>query len=84
MAGLVDKEVWESIASSAKSLFTQPGFLDWWEHGKQLVTPGFADAIERESTINMILYDPETRTFSTSDGGLLGRDAISNDNKEEA
>ena len=84
VAGLVDKEAWESIASSAKSFFTQPGFLDWWEHGKSVLTPEFVDAMEREPTINMILYDPETKTFSTSDGGILGGDAVLNDGKEEA
>ncbi len=83
MAGLVDKEVWVSSASSVKAFFSQPGFPDWWEHGKQLLTPEFVDAIEREPAINMILYHPETQTWSRSDGGLLGRDAVLNDSKED-
>ena len=41
-AGLIDRDVWEAEQAILGVCLTQPGFLDWWEHGRQYVTPDFA------------------------------------------
>ncbi len=75
-AGLIDKEVWEAEESIMAVSFTQPGFLDWWEHGQQFVTPAFARLIEKSNATNLVLYDPETRTWSRPEDGRFGQNAI--------
>ena len=74
-AGLVDEQVWEAESSLMAVSFTQPGFLDWWQHGKQFLIPEFARVIEKVKTTNLVLYDPETRTWSCPPDGTFAQDA---------
>lgn len=55
--------------------FSQPGFLDWWEHGQQFVTEEFARVIEKSPTTNFVLYDPVTRTWGRPERGKFAHDA---------
>jgi hypothetical protein len=73
--GLISKEFWEADLSTITGAFTQAGFQDWWKHGKQFVTAEFASVIEDSSLVNIVLYDPETQTWSAPVGGVFGKDA---------
>jgi len=35
-AGVKDRSIWEAELRLASPTLTQPGFRNWWEHGKQL------------------------------------------------
>jgi hypothetical protein len=74
-AGLIDEQVWHAESSIMAVSFTQPGFLDWWEHGRQFLIPEFARVIERVKTTNLVLYDPDTHTWSRPQEGRFARDA---------
>jgi hypothetical protein len=74
-AGLIDEDVWEAERSILLVCLSQPGFRDWWEHGQQYVTPEFSRLMEEAPTPNMVLYDPETRSWSRPEGGRFGKDA---------
>ncbi len=74
-AGLIDKEVWEAEQAMLSVCLSQPGFLDWWEHGKQYVTPEFIRLMETCTKSNMVLYDPETQSWSRPEGGIFAQDA---------
>lgn len=76
-AGLIDRQVWEAERSIMAVSFTQPGFLDWWEHGQQFLIPEFARVIEKAGTTNLVLYDPDTQTWSRPEGGKFAQDALS-------
>lgn len=74
-AGLIDEQVWEAESSIMAVSFTQPGFLAWWEHGRQFLIPEFARVIERVKTTNLVLYDPDTHIWSRPQTGRFGQDA---------
>ena len=74
-AGLLDRNVWEAEQRIGATLFTQPGFLNWWEHGQQFLTPEFVSVMENSPVTNLVLYDPETNQWSRPEGGLMGKDA---------
>lgn len=76
-AGLIDQQVWEAESSIMAVSFSQPGFLDWWEHGQQFLIPEFARVIEKIKPTLPVLYDPDTRTWSRPAGGKLAQDAQS-------
>lgn len=73
-AGLIDKEVLEAEESIMAVSFTQPGFLDWWEHGQQFLIPEFARHMEQCKSTNLVLYDPGTRSWSRPEAGIFGHD----------
>lgn len=73
-AGLIDEGVFEAEKALMAVSFSQPGFLDWWEHGQQFVTPEFARVIEKSRATNLVLYDPETRQWSRPQGGQFAQD----------
>jgi hypothetical protein len=74
-AGLINRDVWEAEQSLMGASFSQPGFLDWWAHGKQFLIPEFASLMDKCKATNLVLYDPETRTWSRPEGGRFGQDA---------
>jgi hypothetical protein len=74
-AGLIDEDVWEAERALLLVFLSQPGFHDWWQHGRQYVTPEFSRLMEETPTPNMVLYDPETRSWSRPEGGHFGKDA---------
>jgi len=74
-AGLIDEQVWDAESSIMAVSFTQPGFLDWWEHGQQFLIPEFARVIEKVRTTNLVLYDPETKMWSRPSDGSFAQDA---------
>ncbi len=74
-AGLIDKEVWEAEQAILAVCLSQPGFLDWWEHGQQYVTPEFIRLMETCTKQNLVLYDPETQSWSRPEGGGFAQDA---------
>jgi hypothetical protein len=76
-AGLIDRQVWEAESSIMTVSFSQPGFLDWWEHGRQFLIPEFASVIEKIRPTLPVLYDPDTQTWSRPEGGKLAQDAQS-------
>ena len=76
-AGLIDQQVWEAESSIMAVSFTQPGFLDWWVHGQQFLIPEFARVIENVRSTNLVLYDPDTLSWSRPAGGQFARDAES-------
>jgi hypothetical protein len=73
-AGLIDEDVWEAERAILLVCLGQPGFLDWWEHGRQYVTPEFSRVMDESPKPNMVLYDPETRSWSRPEGGRFGKD----------
>ena len=75
-AGLIDRDVWEAERAILGVCLTQPGFLDWWEHGRQYVTPEFSGAMEALPKPNMVLYDPERRAWGRPDGGRFAKDVV--------
>lgn len=74
-AGLIDEGVWEAERALMAVSFNQPGFLDWWEHGQQFLTVEFARLIEKSNATNLVLYDPETQTWSRPQEGKFAHDA---------
>jgi hypothetical protein len=74
-AGLIPIEAWEADVATISPVFTQPGFLDWWEHGQQYVTQEFAEVISNVERKALVLYDPETQSWGRPASGLFGRDA---------
>lgn len=75
-SGLIDEDVWEAELKLGTAAFTQPGFLSWWEHGKQFLTDEFVTIIEAAQTVNLVAYDPESNSWGRPEGGLLGKDAV--------
>jgi len=71
------RQVWEAESSIMTVSFSQPGFLDWWEHGRQFLIPEFASVIEKIRPTLPVLYDPDTQTWSRPEGGKLAQDAQS-------
>jgi hypothetical protein len=74
-AGLIDEKVWEAERHLLTVHFTQPGFVDWWEHGKQYVTTEFARHIEECDRPSIVLYDPDKQTWGRYEDGLFAQDA---------
>jgi hypothetical protein len=74
-AGLVEKGVWEAERALMAASFSQPGFQDWWEHGQQFLTEEFARVIEKTVATNLVLYDPETQTWSRPEKGRFAHHA---------
>ena len=74
-AGLVSEAVWEAEKSIAAPLFSQPGFVDWWEQAKQFHIPEFTQVIDTLPKVNLVLYDSQTGTWSTPEGGKLAHEA---------
>ena len=74
-AGLIDQKIWEAESTLMAVSFSQPGFLDWWEHGQQYVTEEFARVIETSGPAHLVLYDPEARTWGRPEGGKFAHDA---------
>ena len=74
-AGLITREVWEAEQTVVATTLTQPGFRDWWAHGKQFFTPSFIEMVESIRGADLVLYDPATRSWSRPKGGLFGKDA---------
>ena len=74
-AGLIGEKVWEAEKSLLTVHFTQPGFVDWWKHGQQYVTPEFVRYIEESERPNIVLYDPDNQTWSRPENGLFAQDA---------
>ena len=74
-AGLVSEDVWEAEKTIAAPLFSQPGFIDWWDQAKQFHIPEFVQAIDTLPKINLVLYDSQTGTWSTPEGGKLAHEA---------
>ena len=74
-AGLIDEKVWEAERNLLTVHFTQPGFVDWWKHGQQYVTPEFARYVEKSDRPNIVLYDPDNQTWSRPENGLFAQDA---------
>lgn len=75
-AGLISKEFWESDLSTITPAFTQAGFRDWWESGKQYLNTDVAKVIEDSPRLNIVLYNPATRAWSTPVDGQFGKDAL--------
>jgi len=73
-AGLVDEDVWEAERALMAVSFSQPGFLDWWEHGQQFVTAEFARVIEKSDATHFVLYDPDTQTWGRPKAGRFAHD----------
>jgi hypothetical protein len=74
-ADLIDEKVWEAERRLIAVSFTQPGFLDWWQHGQQFVTEEFAREIEKSPTTYFVLYDPEACSWGRPEGGIFARNA---------
>ena len=74
-AGLIDREVWEAEQAILAVCLTQPGFLDWWVHGQEYVTPAFSRMMDECIKPKMVLYDPETQSWCRPDDGRFGQDA---------
>jgi hypothetical protein len=74
-AGLINEDVWEAERAILAVCLSQPGFRDWWEHGQQYLTPEFSHLMDNLETPNLVLYDPETKSWGRPDGGRFGRDA---------
>ena len=74
-AGLIDENVWEAERRLLTVHFTQPGFVDWWEHGQQYVTHEFARYIEECERTNIVLWDPDNQTWGRYQTGLFAQDA---------
>jgi hypothetical protein len=77
-AGFIPKEIWEADVATITPAFTQPGFLDWWEHGQQFLTKEFAEVISGITPTALVLYDPETQSWNTNAGGFFGKDISQN------
>ena len=75
-AGLIDEKVWEAERRLLTVHFTQPGFVDWWKHGQQYVTPEFARYVEECERPSIVLYDPGNRTWSRPQDELFAQDAL--------
>jgi len=73
-AGLIDEAIWEAEQALIAVSFSQPGFLDWWKHGHQFLTPEFARVIEKSKATSLVLYDPETQQWSRPQGGQFSQD----------
>jgi hypothetical protein len=73
--GLINEDVWEAEAMLLQASFSQPGFVDWWQHGKQFLTPEFISQMETMQPVNMVLYDPDTQKWGRPDDGAFGKDA---------
>jgi hypothetical protein len=74
-AGLIGKEVWEAERTILGVCLSQPGFLDWWQHGQQYVTPEFIHIMENCPKPNLVLYDPETQSWGRPVDGRFAQDA---------
>ena len=74
-AGLIDLNVWKAEQTILGVCLTQPGFLDWWEHGRQYVTSEFAQMMDDCEKGRMVLYDPETQSWTRPELGRFGKDA---------
>ena len=70
--GLIDDDVWDAEARLCSSIFTQPGFQNWWLHGQQFLTPDFIEAIEEYPTTNLVLYDTDKNQWVRPEGGRFG------------
>ena len=73
-AGLVEEKIWEAERALLNVAFSQPGFLDWWEHGKQYVSEEFAQVMENSKATHLVLYDPDTQTWSRPTDGKFAQD----------
>ena len=73
--GLIEKAVREAEKAILAVCLSQPGFRDWWEHGKQDVTPEFSRMMETGTSANLVLYDPETRSWNRPEGGRFAQEA---------
>jgi hypothetical protein len=76
-AGLIDEGVWEAERALMAVSFSQPGFLDWWEHGKQFLTAEFVRVMAHSKETNFVLYGPETQTWSRPKQGRFAHDSES-------
>ena len=70
--GLISKDVWKAELAIFTPLPSQPGFLDWWEHGQQFLTLAFIEVVESSKATNLVLYDPETQKWSRPQDGKFG------------
>ncbi|MEJ2258562.1 MAG: hypothetical protein P8X98_16535, partial [Woeseiaceae bacterium] len=73
-AGLVEEEVWAAERALMSVAFNQPGFRDWWEHGQQYVSSEFAQVMEESQPAYLVLYDPNTQTWSRPKDGKFAKD----------
>jgi hypothetical protein len=73
-AGLIDKEVWEAERGILAVCLTQPGFLDWWQHGQQYVTRDFVRIMDDCEKPNMVVYDPEAQSWGRPKDGRFAQD----------
>jgi hypothetical protein len=73
-AGLIDKEVWEAERGILATCLTQPGFLDWWQHGQQYVTSDFVQIMDDCEKPNMVIYDPQTQSWGRPEDGRFAHD----------
>jgi hypothetical protein len=73
-AGLIDKEVWEVERGILATCLTQPGFVDWWQHGQQYVTKDFVQVMGDCEKLNMVIYDPQTQSWGRPGDGRFAQD----------
>ena len=55
--------------------FTQPGFIAWWEKGKQFFDSAFVEMMENAPRKYAVLFNSDTGEWENSESGLFGHDA---------
>lgn len=74
-AGLVAEDFWKAELALITPSFAQPGFVAWWEKGKQFFDPAFVEMMENAPRKYPVLFNSDTGDWEISESGLFGHDA---------